>query len=68
VEATVSRFLKLSQAFRAHLEPGHGGFGAVVWDVLDDAKARAAIGAIDERVPIPAVIRVKQLPLAFRTY
>ncbi len=55
------------QAVRAEGKRGHGGGRPVVGDILDDGEARAAIGAIDERVEIAAIAGVEQFPLTIRT-
>ena len=40
---------------RAHRKRAHRGLGPVVRNVPDDRKARAAVGAVYERVPVAAV-------------
>ena len=45
----------LCVARRAHPELGHGGEAAVIGDVLNNGVARAAMGAIGERVAQAAV-------------
>ena len=51
----------LAVAGRTHREGGHGGLGAVIGDILDDGKARAAIGAVDKGVAIAPVLMVEEL-------
>ena len=52
---------KLRRAFIAHREACHRGLFSVVGDAADDRKARPAVGAVDERVAIAAVLLVEQL-------
>ena len=49
---------------RAHGEGAHGGLRAVVGETADDGEARAAVGAVDKRVMVPAVRRVEELAQA----
>src|SRR5450759_1652651 len=53
-------------ARRAEWETGHGGVGPIIRDVVDDAKARAAVCAVDEGVTITAVGRIEEFSLAVR--
>jgi hypothetical protein len=64
VEAAIERVLVLAPAFAAHLEVGHRRERPVVWDTANDREARAAVGAVDERVAKTAVRRVEQLAKA----
>jgi hypothetical protein len=59
VEAAIERVVILSLALRAHDEALHRGVGAVVGQRFDDAEARAAIGAVGERVAVAPVVRVE---------
>ncbi len=61
VEAAVERVLVLRPAGRAEREAGHRRARAVVGDAAHDREARAAVGAVDERVAEAAVARVAQL-------
>jgi hypothetical protein len=61
VEATVGRVRVLRGAARAQLEAGHRGQRPVVGDAAHDREARAAVGAVDERVAGAPVQRVEQL-------
>ena len=45
-------------AIGAHREGRHGGGGTVVWQGGDDGEARAAVGAVDERVAVAPVGRI----------
>src|ERR1019366_6055843 len=58
VEAPVGGVLILGAALLAHGEARHGGVRPVVRDVADDGVPRAAVGAIGESVPVPAVARI----------
>ena len=64
VKAPIQRVVVLRLALRAHDEVPHGGQRAVVGNVGDDSEARAAIGAIGERVTVTAVGRVQQFAQA----
>ena len=64
VEAAVGRILVLAAAVGAEREAGHRRVRAVVRDRADDREARAALGAVDERVAVAAVGRVEQLAQA----
>ena len=54
-----------ARAVGAHREAGHGGAGAVVGQRGDDGEARAAVGAVDEGVPVAPVGRVALFGGAF---
>jgi hypothetical protein len=64
VEAAVERIRVLAGAGGAHPEGRHGGGGPVVGDAERDGEARAAGGAVRERVPVAAVARVGELAQA----
>ena len=55
VEAAILGVLVLAEAVGAHGEFRHGGHGAVVGNVEDDAVARAAVGAVGEGVVVAAI-------------
>ena len=64
VKAPVGRILVLGAAALAHRERGHRGERPVVWNVPHDREARAAVGAVDERVAVAAVGGVEELQQA----
>lgn len=55
MEAAVFGILIFTEAVGAHGEFRHGGHGAVVGNVEDDAVARAAVGAVGEGVVVTAI-------------
>src|SRR6218665_1946905 len=57
MEATIARVFILAQAMGAHREARHGGLGAIIGQCADQGKARAAVGAIDERIAITPIYR-----------
>ncbi len=61
MEAAVRRVVVFRLAFGAHREFGHGSGRAVVGQPAHDGEARAAVGAVDERVVVAPVLRVEQL-------
>ena len=61
MKASVERILVLSSAGRTHLKISHGCVGAVVGQAIQDGKARTAISAVDKRIPVTSVLRVKKL-------
>ena len=67
VEATVAGVLVLPPALRTHLEMDHGGSRPVVGQAPGDREPRAAVGAVDERVPVAAIAGIEQLPDAVIT-
>src|ERR1039458_5649515 len=67
VEAAVARVVVFGLTLRTHREGFHRGVRAVIGQRFDDAEARAAVGAIGERVPIAAVGRVEDLAQAIGT-
>src|ERR1039458_10355613 len=67
VEAAVERVIILGLTLRTHREGFHRGVRAVIGQRFDDAEARAAVGAVGERVPIAAVGRVEDLAQAIGT-
>ncbi len=64
VEASIGRILVFPPAVGAHREAGHRRSCAVVGHGAHDGEARAALGAIQERIPVPAVGRVEELAQA----
>lgn len=67
VEATARRIGIVCCAGRAHREASHRGGTAVIGQPLGDGVARAAMGAIDERIEMEAARRIKQLAQTLRT-
>ena len=67
VVAAVFNIFILGRAGRAHSKARHGGVGAVVGQRAQDGKARAAVGAVDERVAVAAVGGVGHFAQAGRT-
>src|SRR6476620_3288612 len=61
VETTIARVLVFRPALRAHLEGRHRRAGPVVGHALDDREARAAVGAVDERVAKAPILLVMEL-------
>ena len=61
MKAAVQRVFVLPLAIRAHLENGHGGQRAVIGNILDDGEARAAVGAVGERIVVAAVAVCKDI-------
>ena len=61
VKATIGRVVILPPAFVAHLEARHRRGRPVVGDAGDDREPRPAVGAVDERVAVPAIRGVEQL-------
>ena len=61
VEASIQGVLVLGPARVAHREVLHGRVGPVVGQALNDAEARAAVGAVGERVEVATVGGVEQL-------
>ncbi len=60
VEPPVGRVVVLGRARGAQCEPGHRGVRPVVGDVPHDAEPGAAVGAVEERVPVAPVGGVEQ--------
>ncbi len=64
MEAAVQRVFVFLTAPRTHCERLHGSVRAVVWQCLDNAVARSAVGAIGKRVAVTPVVGVKHLAKA----
>jgi len=64
VEGPVGGVLVLAPAVVAQLERSHRRVPSVVGRRAHDREARAALGAVDERVAVAAVVRVEQLAAA----
>src|SRR4051812_29384328 len=64
MESPVSGILVLGAALLAHPEARHRRALAIVRRALDDRQPRPAIGAVDERIAVPAVCRIEQLAQA----
>jgi hypothetical protein len=61
VEAAVGRVVVLRPARAAHREPRHRRQGPVVGDPAHDGEPRAAVRAVDERIPEAPVAGIAQL-------
>src|SRR4030042_920724 len=59
MKAAVKRIIIFCLAIGTHCERAHGGFGAVVRDILYDGEARPAIGAVGEWVMVAPVLRAE---------
>ena len=57
----------LRLALWAHGERTHRGEGAVIGDISDDCKPRAAVGTVEEGIPVAPVTGISQLPQAILT-
>ena len=66
VEAAVARVVVFGPALRAHRERFHRGVRAVVGQGLDDAEARATVGAVGERIAMAAVIGIEDFAQAIQ--
>ncbi len=64
VEAAVERIAVFAGARRTHHEGCHGRGRAVIRNVFDDRKARAAVRAVNEGIAEPTVLGIEQLPQA----
>ena len=64
VEAPVERVSRIRGGSWAERETRHGCRRAVIGNVFDDREAWAAVGTVDERVQVAAVMRVEELALA----
>ena len=67
VKAPVGRIVIFCRAIRAKRKVRHAGIDAVVRDIAHNAETRSAVGAIDKRIPVAAVIRIEELSLAVGT-
>ena len=59
MEAAVGRIMILRGAIRAHGKFRQGSIRAVIRNILDDGKPWPAVRAIDERIPITAVVWIE---------
>ncbi len=67
MKSPVRGIFVLGPAFGAHAEWGHGGALAVIGGTRDDRQPRSAVGAIEKRIMISAIMRVEQLGQAVVT-
>jgi hypothetical protein len=67
VEAAIARVLVFGPAAFAHLEAGHRGERAVIWDAAHDREAGAAVGAVHEWMAEAPAPRIEQLGEAVGT-
>ena len=66
VEAAVPRVVVFGLALRAHRERFHRSVHAVIGQGFNDAEARAAVGAVGERVTMAAIFGIKDFAQAIR--
>ncbi len=64
MEPAIGGVVKLGPALRTQGEPGHGRLLAVVGDPANDCQPGTAMGAIEERVTITAIVGVEELGAA----
>ncbi len=64
VKTTIRWIFVLGSALGAHWETGHRRALPVIGRTRDDREPRPAVGAIQERIAVPAVARVEQLSQA----
>jgi hypothetical protein len=64
VESAVAGIVVFRLAVGAHLELAHRSFRAVIGDVLNDAVARSAIGAVSKRIAEAPIAGVREFPPA----
>jgi hypothetical protein len=64
VKTSVKRIMIFTGAIVTHSKDCHGGFGPVIGNVVNDGVSRSAVGAVDERIEVSSVLRVKELPEA----
>jgi hypothetical protein len=62
METAVRGVFILGAALRAQGKAGHRGISPVVGDIADDGQAGTAVRAVDERITVPAIPRILQLP------
>src|ERR1700752_497896 len=62
MKAAVQRLIVFRLALWADAEGSHRRIRAVVGDVADNGEARAALGAVDERIQVAPVAGIKQPP------
>ena len=58
VIAPVFNIMVFPLAVRTHGKGAHGGPAPVIGHIPDDGKARAAVGAVDERITVTAVVGI----------
>jgi hypothetical protein len=61
---SVHWILVLPVTVAAHLKVSHGGFGAVVWKILNDCESGPTIGAVDKGIEMSAVLGGEKFPSA----
>jgi hypothetical protein len=61
VEAPVPGVLVLTATVDAHRKAGHRRVRTVVRNLADDREPRTALRAVDERIPVPAIVGVEEL-------
>ncbi len=55
MEPAIKRVFIFCHAGRTEIETRHGCLGTVVGDIFDYCESGAAIGAVNKRVPVPAI-------------
>ncbi len=64
MKPAVERVFVFAPAFRAHGERRHAGVGPVIGKLADERVTWPALGAVDERMTVAAIIRIAQLAQA----
>src|SRR5947209_14997287 len=67
METSIRWIVVVCLAGGAHREDTHSRLVAVIGHILNNREARAAVGAVDERIAVTAVLRIKELMQAIIT-
>jgi hypothetical protein len=64
MKTSVKRIVIFAGAIVTHSKDCHGGFGPVIGNVVNDGVSWSAVGAVNERIEVSPVLRLKEFPEA----
>jgi hypothetical protein len=60
MKTSIKRIMIFAGAVVTHRKDCHGGFGPVIGDVVNDGVSWPTVGAVNERIEVSSVLRVKK--------